>query len=192
MCSTPHVEDRNLTVLKADEPFPARTLTLRDGRSVELRTMHPNDEAELLQAFERMPADARYMRFMRVVRQVNMDRLRQVLADMPGKSFGIVATVPAADDMDIVGSTILVPGSDPTRCEFAITVATPFAGSGLASTLLKALIGVARARGMVEIEGHVLATNDAMLRLARKLGFEVRRDPDDASVRLCKLQLGGQ
>jgi acetyltransferase len=181
-----------VTVAKGDETFPARNHTLRDGRSVELRAMQPGDEAELLQAFERMPADARYMRFMRVVREVNLDRLRQVLADMPGKGYGIVATVPAADGMDIIGSTILVLGNDPTRCEFAITVATPFAGSGLASTLLKALIGVARARGIVEMEGYVLATNDAMLRLARKLGFEIGRDPDDASVRLCMLRLGAE
>ena len=181
-----------MNLIKANEAFSARAHTLRDGRSVELRPMQAADEAELLQAFERMPADARYMRFMRVVREVNMNRLRQVLAEMPGKGYGIVATVPAADGMDIIGSTILVLGNDPTRCEFAISVSTPFAGSGLASTLMKALIGVARSRGIVEMEGYVLASNDAMLRLARKLGFEVGRDPDDASVRLCKLRLGGQ
>ena len=178
-----------MTPFNASEAFADRTHSLRDGRSVELRAMQPSDESELLQAFERMPADARYMRFMRVVREVNLDRLRQVLRSMPDSGFGIVATAPAADGMDVVGSTILVLGKDPTRCEFAITVATPFAGSGLASTLLKALIGVARARGIVEMEGYVLASSDAMLRLARKVGFEVGRDPDDASVRLCKLRL---
>ncbi len=180
-----------MIIRNANQAFPAHAHTLRDGRSVELRAMQPSDEAELLQAFERMPADARYMRFMRVVREVNLDRLRQVLADMPGNGYGIVATAPAADGVDIVGSTILVLGNDLTRCEFAISVATPFAGSGLASTLLKALIGVARRRGIAAMEGHVLASNDAMLRLARKLGFDVGRDPDDASVRLCKLRLGG-
>lgn len=179
-----------MTMRDAEVAFAPRTSTLRDGRSVELRAMQPGDEAELLQAFERMPADARYMRFMRVVREVNLDRLRQALASMPASGFGIVATVPAADGMDIVGSTILVLGNDPGRCEFAISVAAPFAGSGLATTLLKALIGVARARGIAEMEGFVLANNDAMLRLARKLGFEIGRDPDDAGVRLCTLRLG--
>lgn len=181
-----------LAPLNADEIFLARTRSLRDGRSVELRAMRPSDEAELLQAFERMPAEARYMRFMRVVREVNLDRLRQVLSSMPDSGFGIVATVPAADGMDIVGSTILIVGKDPASCEFAISVAMPFAGSGLASTLLRALIEVARARGIDEMEGFVLAGNDAMLRLARKLGFEITRDPDDGSVRLCKLRLGGE
>lgn len=172
--------------------FAARAHTLRDGRSVELRAMQPSDEAELLQAFERMPADARYMRFMRVVREVNLDRLRQVLASMPHQAYGIVATVPAEDGEDIVGSTILVLGKDPSRCEFAITVLTGFAGTGLASALLRGLIDAARGRGIDEMEGYVLATNDAMLRLARKLGFAVGRDPDDASVRLCRLRLGSK
>jgi RimJ/RimL family protein N-acetyltransferase len=174
-----------------EEAFPSRICSLRDGRSVELRAMGPDDEAELLQAFERMPAEARYMRFMRVVRQANVDRLRQVLQSMPGGGYGIVASVPASDGEDIVGSTILISGRDPATCEFAISVASTFAGAGLASTLLKALIEVAKARGIREMEGFVLAGNEAMLRLARKLGFEIARDPDDTSVRLCTLRLGG-
>lgn len=173
----------------ADPVFPQQSIALRDGRSVELRAMRPSDETELLQAFERMPAEARYMRFMRSVREPNLDRVRQLLASMPQANFGIVASIPADDGEDIIGSTILVAGKDPRACEFAITVATPFAGSGLASRLLQALVDVARQRGFAEMEGYVLASNDAMLRLARKLGFEVARDPDDASVRLCKLRL---
>lgn len=170
--------------------FATRTQALRDGRSVQLRAMQASDEAELLQAFERMPADARYMRFMRFVREPNLDRVRQLLASMPQANFGIVASVPADDGEDIVGSTILVVGKDPRACEFAITVLPGYAGTGLASTLLRALIDVARTRGLVEMEGYVLASNNAMLRLARKLGFAVARDPDDASLRLCQLRLG--
>ena len=39
------------------------------------------------------------------------------------------------------------------------------------------------------MEGFVLAENQPMLRLARRLGFSVERDPDDASVRVCRLPL---
>lgn len=72
-----------MTPFNVFEAFASRTHSLRDGRSVQLRSMCPSDESELLQAFERMPADARYMRFMRVVREVDLDRLRQVLDRCP-------------------------------------------------------------------------------------------------------------
>jgi len=163
--------------------------TLRDGRAVHVRAMRPADEAELLQAFERMSDEARYMRFMRTVREPNMERLRATLASFPGSGFGIVATAPAADGFDIAGSAIFVIGNDRTSCEFAITVGAAYAGAGLARTLMTSLIESAKERGLVEMEGFVLAANQPMLGLARRLGFTITRDPDDPAVRICRLSL---
>jgi len=164
--------------------------TLRDGRTVHVRAMRPADEAELLQAFERMSDDARYMRFMRSVREPNTERVRKALASFPERGLGIVATVPATDGYDIVGSAIYVIGDDRTRCEFAISVGSAFGGAGLARTLMTALIDSASKRGLTEMEGFVLAANQPMLGLARRLGFTISRDPDDPAVRSCRLPLG--
>ena len=46
------------------------------------------------------------MRFMRVVREPDPERVRSTLASFPEAGIGIVATVPAADGIDIVGSAI--------------------------------------------------------------------------------------
>lgn len=173
-----------------DAGFTAFDTTFRDGRSVHIREVQPSDEAEFVQAFERMGADARYMRFMRAVREPNRERLRRVLASFPAGGIGIVATVPAADGIDIVGSAVAIFTSDRTSCEFAITVASAFGGAGLATTLMTALIDATRRRGIGEMEGFVLAVNQPMLRLAKRLGFSIAPDPEDASVRLCRMQLG--
>lgn len=167
-------------------------ITVRDGRVVHLRAVTAADEAELLQTFERMSDDARYMRFMRVVREPDMARVRSVLASFPAAGIGVVATIPAADGIDIVGSAIAVFGADRTGCEFAISVGSAFAGVGLATVLMTTLIDEARRRGMKEMEGFVLAQNQSMLRLARRLGFRIERDPDDPTVRLCRLNLVGE
>ena len=165
--------------------------TLRDGRVVHVRTMRVQDEAELLQTFDRMSDDARYMRFMRVVREPNLERLRKVLGSFPEQGIGLVATVPAADGVDIVGSAIAVIGSEPGHCEFAINVDSMFGGTGLATELMKRLIDAARKRGLKVMEGFVLAENQSMLRLAKKLGFSVAPDPEDRALRICLLQLEG-
>ena len=163
--------------------------TLRDGRVVHIREMRKTDEAEFVQAFDRMGEDARYMRFMRFVREPNVERLRHVLASFPEGGMGIVATVPAADGFDIVGSAVYILGNDRTTCEFAISVASEFGSIGLASTLMTTLIGAAKTRGIVEMQGYVLAVNQPMLRLARRMGFSVAPDPEDGAVRLCRLRL---
>ena len=165
-------------------------VSLRDGRAVHIRAVRPSDEAEILQGFGRMSEDARYMRFMRFVREVNLDRLRKVLASFPESGLGLVATIPAADGIDIVGSAIYMVGDDQKTCEFAITVAPEFGGVGLATTLMTALIDAAKGRGMTEMDGFVLGVNHPMLRLARRLGFTIAPDPDDRAVRICRLRLG--
>jgi acetyltransferase len=171
------------------EGISERDLTLRDGRMVHLRAVAPADEAEILQAFERLSEEARYMRFMRIVHAPDRERLRSVLASFPEAGIGLVATVPADDGLDIVGSAIAVVGVDPTRCEFAITVAAGFGGVGLATALMTALIDAARRRGLAEMEGFVLSQNRAMLGLAKRLGFSIAYEPGDASVRICRLTL---
>jgi len=116
--------------------------------------------------------------------------LRAVLASFPTAGIGIVATVPAADSIDIVGSAIAVVLGDGTSCEFAITVASPFGGVGLATALMTALIDEAKRRGLKEMEGFVLSNNQAMLRLAKRLGFKIASEPGDPTVRHCRMTLG--
>jgi acetyltransferase len=164
-------------------------VTLRDGRSVHVRALDAADEAELLQAFERLSDAARYMRFMRVVRKPDVQRLRAVLASFPEAGIGIVATVPAAEGIDIVGSAIAIFTADRASCEFAITVAAEFGGTGLATRLMTTLIDEARRRGLKEIEGFVLSQNQAMLRLARRLGFRIESEPGDPTLRRCRMNL---
>jgi acetyltransferase len=170
--------------------IPDSDITLRDGRSVHVRAIRPTDEAEFVQAFGRMSEQARYLRFMRVVREPNLERLRTALASFPEGGIGIVATVPAEDGFDIVGSTIAIIGSERSSCEFAINVASAYGGAGLASALMRMLIAAATQRGLKLMEGFVLTENEPMLRLARRMGFSVTPDPEDRSVRICRLQLG--
>jgi len=172
-----------------DSDFTAFDRTLRDGRAVHIRAVRPTDEVELLQAFDRLGPDARYMRFMRSVGEPNVEKLRRALAAFPESGIGIVATIPAADGIDIVGSAICIIGNDRTTSEFAITVASGFGGVGLATTLMNTLIAAAKARGIAEMEGFVLAVNQPMLHLARRLGFSIAFDPEDGTVRICRLRL---
>lgn len=172
-----------------DEVFPPRSRTLRDGRTVHLRAARSTDEDEILQAIRRMCDEARYNRFMRAIREPNLERLREVLGSFPERGLGIVATVPAPDGIDVIGDAMYISGPDGQHCEFAVSVSAEFSRAGLATMLMTLLIESARARGLASMEGFVLARNQGMLKLASRLGFTVMRDPDDPGLRVCRLQL---
>ena len=125
----------------------------------------------------------------RAVAEPNVGRLREVLASLPRTGLGITATVPADDGFGIVGSALFLIGPNPGSCEFSTTVLAEYGGLGLGGALMTALIAAARQRGLHEMKGYVLARNQPMLRLATRLGFSIRPDPDDFSIRICRLHL---
>src|SRR5690349_21315367 len=168
--------------------FEPRDIVLRDGRTARLRAVRASDEEEILQAFDHLGAESRYMRFMATVQHLNEQRLRTVLASFPEKGFALAATVPADDGIDIVGAAALVL-EDERSCEFSITVVDGWGGAGLGRVLLTELIAVARARGLERMRGFVLAQNQSMLALARRVGFEVAHDPNDFGTRIVTLGL---
>jgi RimJ/RimL family protein N-acetyltransferase len=162
--------------------YRPRELTLRDGRRVMLRGIVEADAAEIVQAFERLSADSRYMRFMQHKRQIDPDELHRGVRPVPGREFAFVATVPADDGIDIVGATRYVPSQTAVTCEFAITVADGWRQTGLSDQLLASLIRRARRDGYRVIEGLVLATNSPMLTLARRLGFTLTPQDGELTV----------
>jgi acetyltransferase len=57
-------------------------------------------------------------------------------------------------------------------------------GRGLGRIALGRVVEYARRRGVEEVWGEVMAENEAMLGLARSLGFTLRRDPDEPDAML--------
>jgi GNAT superfamily N-acetyltransferase len=164
--------------------YRPRRVRLRDGREVVVRAIGAADAPEIVQAFGRLTAESRYSRFMQHKRELDPAALDRGVHPRPGLDFAFVATVPAADGIDIVGAAqyVRVEESDSSACEFAITVAEDWRGTGLAAVLLSSLVRRARRDGYSRMVGAVIAGNWPMLALARKLGFTVHEVPEDATL----------
>ena len=76
-----------------------------------------------------------------------------------------------------------------SSAEVALVLADAWQGQGLGRRLLETLLGHAASAGIREALGTVLATNVAMLRLVRSMGFTVSPEPGDATVRRISRQL---
>jgi RimJ/RimL family protein N-acetyltransferase len=172
------------SVVQMMAKYRPRLITLHDGREATLRAIVEGDAPEIVQAFERLSAQSRYSRFMEHKSQLDDDALQRGVHPRPGRDFVFVATIPAADAIDIVGAAQYVQADDANgkTCEFAITVAEDWRGSGLAAKLLASLVRRARRDGYETMEGLVIAENRAMLALARKLNFKAQPVPGDATV----------
>jgi acetyltransferase len=174
-------------------PWPghlARTIHARDGSPLLLRPIQPED-ADLLQAFMHgLSAESRYLRFISVLAELPRRLLIRYTQLDHDREVALVAVAPDADPRGrIVGVVRYLLDADREHCEFAITLADAWQGRGLGLILMRAIVEAARARRLRRIDGHVLATNTRMLALLRRMGFQVKTDRDDPTMRRVWLDL---
>ncbi len=170
----------------AIHPYPPGlefSLITKNGTPLRVRPIRPED-AELERRFaDDLSAQSKYNRFMYGVSSFSaamIARFTQIDYDRE------MALVAVQDDetpqarLQSVARYVANPGGD--SCEFALTVADAMHQQGVGSRMMEQLMTIARHRGFKEMDGDVLAQNHNMLRLVRKLGFKVSRNPLDPDV----------
>ena len=170
-------------------PFNPIEVEVRDGRRVRVREIRPGDRDEVRQAFDRLSSESRYTRFMSHLSELSPQMLERAVHPQTERELGLVAEIDAPDGIDIVAGARYYVQGDGESCEFAITVADGWQRVGLASRLMRELIQIARLRGLRHMDGFVLAGNSSMLNLAHRLGFTANADPNDAMVKIVRLDL---
>ncbi len=161
--------------------YRPRQVRLRDGREVTVREIEEGDAGEIVEAFERLSAESRYARFMQYRKQLEPDEVERGVRPRPGVDFVLVATIPVAHGIDIVGAA-QYQRADARSCEFAVTVAEDWRRIGLATALVSRLLRRARRDGYESMQGDVLCSNASMLALARDLRFSAERIAGEVEV----------
>ncbi|HWP55182.1 MAG TPA: GNAT family N-acetyltransferase [Pyrinomonadaceae bacterium] len=147
----------------------AGDVVLKDGSTVQVRAMRPEDDVALLALFQSLSEESLWLRFYSLTkgaalaaearRETNLDR-----------TFGLVALSGAEEKM--VGHAFYA-GIDEQRAEVAFTIADNFQGRGLGTLLLGQLAEVATANGIQTFEAEVVAANHAMIKVFRESGFPI-------------------
>jgi acetyltransferase len=166
----------------AIHPYPIELegeLRLRDGRTVRVRPIRPEDAARELRFFERLSERSRFQRFMQYMRELSP----RMLARFTQLDYDRELALVALWEGELVAVGRYAPNADGETAEFALVVADEWQGKGLGHALLKRLCNAARAAGYRALYGHILDANRDMLELARHLGFvEVARDGSEVTV----------
>ncbi len=179
-------------------PYPSayeREWPMKGGDLYTIRPIQP-DDADMLQAFVRgLSPESRYFRFASTMPELPARMLaRYTLIDYD-REMALVAvhrTRTAAADGEfteteqIIGVSRYITNPDQTSCEFSLVVSDQHKGQGLGSRLMLSIMEFARAKGLAEIDGLVLANNPNMLRLMTGLGYTVHPFPEDPVFKLVR------
>lgn len=159
----------------AIRPYPSgleESVALRDGSTVLVRPIRPEDEPAHEDFVSRVSAEDYRLRFFSPLRQLphtEMARFTQIDYE---REMAFIATRPAGDHNETLGVVRAITDPDNLRAEFAVLVRTDMKGLGLGEALMRKIIDYCRQRGTREIVGDILRENQAMRTLASELGFQ--------------------
>jgi RimJ/RimL family protein N-acetyltransferase len=159
------------------------------GERVVIRPVLPQD-AELTAAFFRgLSGTSRYDRFLSPLREPPPELLARFTSVDYADHLALVAEVFTGGRETVIGEARYVRRSEGDSAEFAVSVAEPWQGKGLASLMLAKLTCRAASAGVTRMVGETLATNRRMIALARKAGFATRLSPDVSGLILLEKQV---
>ena len=141
---------------------------LRDGFTLHLRPIQPDDDVNLLQLYNQLSQKSLYYRFFTIPKpDLNYARY---LANVDAQNH--LALVAEFNNQIIAVARFHRQAENPSCAEAAFTVADAWQGKGIGSMMLKALAKVALQKGITLFECEVAMDNERMLKLLSRSGFE--------------------
>ena len=159
-----------------EEPTGTRHVVVADGLELLLRPLRSDDKRRLAAAFDRLSPETRYRRFFAPLQRLSPQDLRY-LTEVDHHDHEAIAAV-NPENGSIVGVARYVRSDDPTEAEVAVVVGDPWQGHGVATALLRQLVGRAREEGIDHFVALVMSENQEALDLFRHLapgGSRTRR-----------------
>lgn len=157
---------------------------LRDGQAAHLRPIEPADRELLVEFYEKVSAESKYLRFFAPMPNLSEKDIRRFTEVDHHDRVAFVLTV--AKKMIAVGRFDRLPNKpgEPVIAEVAFLVQDAHQGRGIAQLLLEHLAQAGRERGIDKFEAEVLPENQKMIQIFREAGYEVAGGYQDGVMRL--------
>ena len=172
----------------AIQPYPSGlSETLEwDGRRVTIRPVRPEDEPAHRAFIDSLDPDDMRMRFFHSRPRLERTELARLVQIDYTREMAFIATADdASGTPQTLGVARAIADPDNVQAEFGIILRADLKGHGLGRLLLDRLITYQRAAGTQRLVATILAENEGMRALGRRLGFTEQPTPGDA----CTVQL---
>ncbi len=162
-------------------PYPKKYETLwklRDGRTVLLRPIKPEDEPLWLEMFQNFSEQSIRYRFFSIIKDTPHEvRVRYCNIDYD-REIAIVAELTEDGRRKILGVVRVPIEPDKKTGEIAVIVADPWQGLGLGSKMMDYMIEICKDKKLETIYGVMLSDNYQAINLMKKMGFTIKYLPD--------------
>ncbi|HSP17326.1 MAG TPA: GNAT family N-acetyltransferase [Thermoanaerobaculia bacterium] len=153
-------------------------VVLRNGRTLHIRPVKPEDEPEMLEFYRGLSKDSLYMRFFDVRSPESALRDSPTSVDY-ASDFGVVGELGGA----IAGiAHYFRSRRDPHVAEVAFAITDKFHGFGIGTHLLQKLADIGRTQDIDEFRAETLPENRKMLDVFLLSGFDVKSRSSDGAV----------
>ena len=172
----------------AIQPYPSGlSETLEwDGRRITIRPVRPEDEPAHRAFIDSLAPDDMRMRFFHSRPRLERTELARLVQIDYTREMAFIATADdASGTPQTLGVARAIADPDNVQAEFGIILRADLKGRGLGGLLLQRLIAYQRAAGTQRLVATILAENEGMRALGRRLGFTEQPTPGDA----CTVQL---
>jgi acetyltransferase len=178
----------------AIRPYPSQYVIpwqLKDGTSVTLRPIRPEDEPLLVKFHRTLSEESVYFRYfhlMTLSHRIAHERLTRICFVDYDRDMAMV--VDRKDETtgqhEVLAAGRLSKLHGRNEAEFAMLVSDAYQKQGIGTKLLEQLVQAGRDEGLDSITAEILHENRAMQRVCEKVGFTLHRTPDfiKATIRL--------
>jgi hypothetical protein len=147
---------------------------LRDGTSVCVRAVRPDDKRLLTAEFARLSRDSIYLRYFYAKKELSEEELVSLTEVDFVHRIVLVGTIIEHGDERVIGvGRCVALDKDPTHAEVAFIIADDFQGCGLCTMLLRHLADVAHGNAISTFEGEMLEENRHMLNVLTRSSFSI-------------------
>jgi acetyltransferase len=175
----------------AIRPYPTqyvKTWRLKDGESVTIRPIQPEDEPLIVKFHESLSEESVYYRYfskLKLDQRVAHERLTRICFNDYDREIALVAERKdaASGQHEIIAVGRLSKARGLNEAEFALLISDRWQGQGLGTELLKRLVQVGRDEKLGRITAFILSENHAMHHLSKQAGFKLERDPETHDFR---------
>ena len=144
---------------------PVRDLTLKNGETLRIRPIRPDDEPRLAALYDRLSRRTAYQRFFTVMRRLPADWIHY-FANVDYRSrLALVAERETVAGVELVGVGRFEPSDAESTAEVAFVLEDGYQGQGLGQVLLDEIVRAGTERGLKRFRAEVLGENHRMLRL---------------------------
>jgi acetyltransferase len=158
-------------------PYPHRYETLwalNDGtRVLLLRPIKPEDEGMMIELFKTFSDTTILFRFFHILKSMSHQQIARYTQIDYDRDMAIVAVEESVEKDRILGVGRLTYYPNLESSEFSVVVGDPWQRKGLGKKLLQMCISIAKEKGVQLLWGDIMAENEKMINLCKKLGFNV-------------------